>query len=120
MHRLQVAVRKVRGELDDARRLRRGLAQQLDAQADDVLAADAEQLAQLAHLLPRVDGRHGDRDEQRPEEVERLLELAVREHLVAELEPLDERGQPIASTFSIVVSVLCLFSRALLLFKVMH
>merc|ERR1719409_2640129 len=55
VRRLQVAVREVRGELDVALRVGRLLARELEAHGGRVLAADGQQLLELAHLLAALD-----------------------------------------------------------------
>ena len=90
---LQVAVCEVGGELHLASGVRRLLAQQLHPQCGYVLAADAQQLAELVHLLLALHDGERDPDHDVRERLERLLELAVRHEAVSGLQTIDQHRQ---------------------------
>ena len=98
MHGLQVAVREIGGHLDDALLIRlRGFGQLLPlhfhGDADDVMAANFDELLRLRRLLPVLDDEEGNGEENLPEGVAGLLEFAGRRHLIRLLKTLKERGE---------------------------
>jgi len=98
MHRLQLAVREIRGHFADPLLLvdgifRQILPLQLQLDADDVFAADFDQLLGLGDLLFVIDDRQRNAQKELPEFVRRFGELALRHQLIANLQPVDQIAQ---------------------------
>mmetsp|Transcript_25281 Transcript_25281/g.63301 ORF Transcript_25281/g.63301 Transcript_25281/m.63301 type:complete len:323 (-) Transcript_25281:2317-3285(-) len=91
---LQVGMREVRGELRLAVHIvLELLALDLDAKRRGVLARNAQELAHLVHLAPRLHQQHGDAVDDGHEQLERLPELPLGRGLVCRLELLLQQRQ---------------------------